>query len=221
MGNSTDDYYDFLGLEPTASQDDIKSAYRKLAFKYHPDTGSEKDDELFKKLQVIHSILSDPVQRRSYDETIAYKTYKKHERQNTKHEKPKAEDIPENYDIATFIDGLEVVDSVGMRQYVRLHDYLYYKVEVDKKALFFKYKGSDYYRTKIMKIYSKKKNSFRKVPLFVVNFQDVEHIIFEKDFQRHWLTEDGFKVIENRSARNALVAGLAVSAAIIYWLFNI
>lgn len=227
MANSRDNYYEFLGVEQTASQDEIKKAYKKLLFKYHPDTGFEKDDELFKKLQIIYSILSDPIQRKSYDETIAYKSYKKHEGQKTEHDKQnnyksaETEDIPENYAVATFIDGLEVVDSAEIRQYVKLDDYLYYKVEVDKKVLFYNYKGSDYYRTKVLKIYSKKRNSFRKVPLFVVNFQDVEHILFEKDFQRHWLTENGFKVLEKRSAMNALVAGLVVSGVILYWLFTI
>ena len=89
-----------------------------------------------------------------------------------------------------------------------LGDYLYYKVVVNKKALFYEYKGSDYYRTKVLKIYSKKRNNFRKVPLFVVNYQGVCHVLFEADFQKHWLTEDGFRAVENKNIRNTLIAGL-------------
>lgn len=85
MATNPDNYYEFLGVEPTASQDEIKKAYRKLAFKYHPDTGSEKDDALFKRLQFIYSILSDPTQRKSYDETIAFKSYRRQERSHTEY----------------------------------------------------------------------------------------------------------------------------------------
>ena len=212
MANS-DNYYEFLGVEPTASQDEIKKAYRKLAFKYHPDTGSEKDDELFKRLQFIYSILNDPIERKSYDESIAYRSYKKHERSHTEYGKQKEykkeeSPAPENYDVATFVNGLEVVDSAGARQYIQLGDYLYYKV-------------SDYYRTKVLKIYSKKRNNFRKVPLFVVNYQGVCHVLFEADFQKHWLTEDGFRAVENKNIRNTLIAGFTVITIILYWLFNI
>lgn len=226
MATHTDNYYEFLGVEPTASQDEIKKAYRKLAFKYHPDTGSEKDDELFKKLQFIYSILSDPIERKSYDESIAYRPYRKQERSHTEYDKRKEHKkeeppAPENYDVATFVNGLEVVDSAGVRQYIQLGDFLYYKVDVNKKALFFQYKGSDYYRTRVLKIYSKKRNSFRKIPLFVVNYQGVHHILFEKDFQKHWLTENGFKAIENKSIRNTLIAGFVVIAIVLYWLFTL
>ena len=225
MANS-DNYYEFLGVEPTASQDEIKKAYRKLAFKYHPDTGSEKDDELFKRLQFIYSILNDPIERKSYDESIAYRSYKKHERSHTEYGKQKEykkeeSPAPENYDVATFVNGLEVVDSAGARQYIQLGDYLYYKVVVNKKALFYEYKGSDYYRTKVLKIYSKKRNNFRKVPLFVVNYQGVCHVLFEADFQKHWLTEDGFRAVENKNIRNTLIARFTVITIILYWLFNI
>lgn len=222
----SDNYYEFLGVEPTASQDEIKKAYRKLAFKYHPDTGLEKDDELFKRLQFIYSILNDPIERKSYDESIAYRSYKKHERSHTEYNKQKEykkeeSSAPENYDVATFVNGLEVVDSAGARQYIQLGDYLYYKVVVNKKALFYEYKGSDYYRTKVLKIYSKKRNNFRKVPLFVVNYQGVCHVLFEADFQKHWLTEDGFRAVENKNIRNTLIAGFTVITIILYWLFNI
>jgi curved DNA-binding protein CbpA len=226
VATNPDNYYEFLGVEPTASQDEIKKAYRKLAFKYHPDTGSEKDDALFKRLQFIYSILSDPTQRKSYDETIAFKSYRRQERSHTEYERRKEykkeePPAPENYDVATFVNGLEVVDSAGARQYVQLGDFLYYKVDVDKKALFFQYKGSDYYRTRVLKIYSKKRNSFRKVPLFVVNYQGVHHILFEKDFQNHWLKEDGFKSLENKDIIKTLVIGFVIIVIVLYWLFSL
>lgn len=226
MSANSDNYYEFLGVEPTASQDEIKKAYRKLAVQYHPDTRSDKDDTLMKRLNFIYEILSDPAQRKSYDETIAYKSYRKHERSHAEHDKRKEYERkeppePENYNVATFVNGLEVVDAAGVRQYIQLGDFLYYKVQVDKKALFYQYKGSDYYRTRVLKIYSKKRNNFREVPLFVVNYEGVEHILFEKDFRRHWLTENGFKAVENKNARNTLMAVAVVSAIILYWLFTI
>ena len=64
------DYYKVLGLEKTASQDDIKKAYRKLARKYHPDL-NPNDKEANRKFQEIneaHEALSDPEKRKKYDE---------------------------------------------------------------------------------------------------------------------------------------------------------
>lgn len=63
------DYYQVLGVEKTASQEEIKKAYRKLALKYHPDRN--KDDkgaeEKFKELGEAYAVLSDPEKRKQYD----------------------------------------------------------------------------------------------------------------------------------------------------------
>lgn len=59
------DYYSVLGLNKSASQDDIKKAYRKLASKHHPDRGGEEEE--FKKVQEAYDILSDPEARQHYD----------------------------------------------------------------------------------------------------------------------------------------------------------
>lgn len=64
------DYYSILGLPKTASTDDIKKAYRKLARKYHPDM-NPNDAEAHKKFQQINEaneVLSDPEKRKKYDE---------------------------------------------------------------------------------------------------------------------------------------------------------
>ncbi len=62
------DYYDALGIENNASQKEIKRAFRKLAFKYHPDKSKLPNaEEKFKEASEAYAILSDPKKRRKYD----------------------------------------------------------------------------------------------------------------------------------------------------------
>jgi DnaJ family protein C protein 9 len=69
----TIDPYEVLGLERTATPDQVKSAYRKTALKTHPDkAASDKKDEATEKFQQVafaYAVLSDPARRKRYDET--------------------------------------------------------------------------------------------------------------------------------------------------------
>ena len=63
------DYYEVLGVDKNASEADIKSAFRKLAKKYHPDVSKEENAaEKFKEAQEAYAVLSDPEKRKKYDQ---------------------------------------------------------------------------------------------------------------------------------------------------------
>ncbi|MDJ0834783.1 MAG: DnaJ domain-containing protein, partial [Gammaproteobacteria bacterium] len=65
------DYYEVLGVDKTASDADLKKAFRRLAMKYHPDRNTDGDEETehkFKEAKEAYEVLSDPQKRAAYDQ---------------------------------------------------------------------------------------------------------------------------------------------------------
>lgn len=69
MATKAKDYYQLLGVDKNAAQDDIKKAYRKLARKYHPDLNPKDkvSEEKFKEVNEAYAVLGDPQKRAEYD----------------------------------------------------------------------------------------------------------------------------------------------------------
>ena len=70
MAENKRDYYEVLGVQKSASADEIKKAYRKAAMKYHPDRnpGDKEAEARFKEVGEAYEVLSDDSKRQRYDQ---------------------------------------------------------------------------------------------------------------------------------------------------------
>lgn len=64
-------FYDVLGVQFDASQDEIKKAFRRLSFKFHPDIGEELDSAKFDEVTKAFKAIGDPKRRAEYDQQLA------------------------------------------------------------------------------------------------------------------------------------------------------
>src|SRR5437764_11368752 len=74
MATATKDYYGILGVKKSASTEEIRKAFRKLARKYHPDVnpGDKNAEERFKQISEANDVLSEPKKRKIYDQLGYY-----------------------------------------------------------------------------------------------------------------------------------------------------
>lgn len=68
--NNEQTLYEILKISPTATSEEIKIAYRKMAMKYHPDVNPDANDEMMYKINEAYKVLKDTKSRRLYDETL-------------------------------------------------------------------------------------------------------------------------------------------------------
>ena len=64
-------HYETLGVPPTATQEQIRRAYRELAKKHHPDTGPQGDERTFAEIAAAYEVIAEPEKRREYDAGLA------------------------------------------------------------------------------------------------------------------------------------------------------
>jgi len=100
----SEDYYKTLGIEKSASAEDIKKAYRKLALKWHPDKNpnNKSAEDKFKKISEAYAVLSDPEKRKEYD------TYGSADQFRQKYTQ---EDIFRGFDLNDILRGFGFSDS--------------------------------------------------------------------------------------------------------------
>ena len=77
--NQSRNYYQTLGIDPSASPDDIKTAFRRLARQFHPDVNPNNPnaESQFKRVNEAHAVLASPEKRRKYDQTLGVMPYVK------------------------------------------------------------------------------------------------------------------------------------------------
>jgi hypothetical protein len=212
-------YYDFLEVQQNATELEIKHAYRSLAHIYHPDKNKDKKyaEEKMKELNFIYSILSNPQKRKSYDETLGFEYAYDYS----------GDDIS-SPDI--YCNELEVTDSRDRRTRIRVGDYIYYVVEIDKSLISWKYKTKEYFNVYVEKIFDPKKKDFyhkavkfdfKKEPLFIVRFGNQSVVVYKEDYELFWLSGESYNKLDlKKGLYTAAIVGVLLLTGVYYLYSN-
>ena len=198
-------YYDIFGISISATQEDIKNAYRKLAMKYHPDRnqGQEASHIKMKEINFIYSILSNPEKRKWYDSTISLN--QDYEQENNFYSYP-----------YIFCDEVEISDSLGNTTTLRVGDYIWYLVEIDKSIINWKYKSKEYFNLVVKNIFDPDKKEYHsknvkydysKTPLCIAHWGNSGMVIYREDFSTYWLSQKSYSKIDNKKG---IIAGIFI-----------
>lgn len=215
----TKTHYDIFGVPANATQEEIKAAYRKLAFQYHPDRNQDKEssDVKMKEINFIYSILSNPDKRKWYDSTISYYSTTE-EREERRAYKP-----------YIYCNNIIVTDSKGKATTINVGDTIYYLVEIDKSIVTWKYKRKEYFDVVIKEIFDPSKRDlfpqaikfdFNKTPLFLVHWGNSEMIIYREDFENLWISSATFKSIDKRKGVITGIILVLICSFLVYHFAN-
>ncbi|MBT6051651.1 MAG: DnaJ domain-containing protein [Candidatus Scalindua sp.] len=209
-------YYDELGISPSSDFSEIKAAYRKLVFKYHPDTNPDykNNSEKIKELNLIYSILSDPQKRQWYDASIL---------EDIKF--ASGEYASKKPYVNIYTAEVKVTDSLDRQSLIREGDTIYYPVDIDNTIITWHYKRVEYFDVIIKHIFDPlKRDTYSQVfrydksrtPIFEVYWGNSTMIIYQEDFKSFWISDRSFSKMDTKRGviTAAIVAILLFSAGL-------
>lgn len=213
-------HYEIFEISHTASQDEIKAAYRRLALKYHPDRNqsSGNSDTQMKEINFIYSILSNPEKRQWYDSTISFSNVSDSDKEDYSYS--------QSY---IYCNEIEITDSAGNRTKVNIGDSIFYLVEIDKSIVTWKYKSLEYFDVVVKNIFDPAAKEFfarvisfdfNKTPLLLVHWGNSEMIVYKEDFETFWINQATYNKLDKRKGVVTALIVIGIFGLAAYYFFN-